>query len=515
MLDKYYSLLLLLATVLPANLAKANPQPLSLADKLLAQQNIQDHETVPASKGEIIVEIEVRFVDKQGNPTEGKTRPDIITREFDFQPGDIYDAEIARKGLERVNKLVFVNQATLTLEPAFIFDLDRQESSSEVDRVVMIVTVEESNTFFFAFGLTLQPPTALQGSARPTTVIPMSNKANGLSSGVRFGVLNLGGDNQALTLGLEGGQQNFGLDLDYRKFIKHDRGYAVNFFTRKGVEPEFDGGDRDVDLPGGDDPWVDRLGGEVEFFRPIVGDFQGALGVSYQLVSVRNRAFTSRLNPVDELGNPLTISNDGQDELLTINFATALDRRNSKSNTTKGYRFLFQTDQSIPVGDASILSNRLAANYTQYLPLPLFGFSEGARTLVLNLQGGTIIGDLPPYEAFNLGGSSSVRGYGGGELGTGRSFVQATAEYRFPIFSLNAFKEKLDVGGTLFVDYATDLGSGDTVTGEPAIVRDKPGHGLGYGAGLRTITPIGVVRLEVGFNDRGDSEIILNIGDRF
>ena len=505
MMNKYY-FLLLFTTIWPANSATANPQPFVSADSLLAQPNIQDNRTVPNGNGKIIAEIEVRFVDKQGNPTEGKTQPDIITREFDLQPGDIYDAEIARKGLEGVNKLVIVNKATLTLEPTFVFD---------DDLIVMVVTVEENNNFFFGFGLTLEPPTALQGSARPTTVIPMSNKANGLSSGVRFGVLNLGGDNQALSLGLEGGAQTIGLDLDYRNFVKHDTGYAVNLFTRQGVEPEFDGGERDVDLPGGDDPWVDRLGGGVEFFRPLVGDFQGALGVSYQLVSVRNRAFTSRLNPVDELGNPLTISDDGQDELLTINLATALDRRDSKRNTTKGYRFLFQTDQSIPVGDASILYNRLAANYTQYVPLPLFGFSEGARTLVVNLQGGTIIGDLPPYEAFNLGGSSSVRGYGGGELGTGRSFIQATAEYRFPIFSLNAFKEKLDVGGTLFIDYATDLGSGDTVTGEPAIVRDKPGHGLGYGAGLRTLTPIGIVRLEVGFNDRGDSEIIFNIGDRF
>ena len=474
----------------------------SSANNLPISQN--NSITVPSSTGRTISEIQVRFVDKKGNSTEGKTKPDIITREFDLQPGDVYDAELAKKGLERVNKLIIIDQATLTLEPTV-----------ERKSVAMVVTVAENSRFFYSFGLTLDPPTALQGSARPTTVIPMSNKAGGLSSGLRFGVINLGGTNQALTLGLEGGQETVGLDLDYRKFIKQDTGYAVNLFTRKSVEPEFDSGERNVDLPTGDDPWVDRLGGGVELFRPLVGDFQGALGVTYQVVSVRNGAFTSRLDPVDELGNQLTFSDDGQDVLLTLNLATALDRRDRSTYATKGYSLLFQTDQSIPVGDSQILHNRLTANYTQYLPLSLFGFSEGPRTLVLNFQGGTIIGDLPPYEAFNLGGSSSVRGYRAGALGTGRSFVQTTAEYRFPIFAMTAFKEKFDVGGTLFIDYATDLGSGDTVKGEPGVVRDKPGNGFSYGVGLRTLAPIGVVRLELGIKDQGDKRVIFNIGERF
>ena len=508
-MSKYFLLCLITAgffTKFPCANAQINkdqsyfPRYGSANDLIISQQNSSP---VPTGSGETISEIQVRFVDRQGNPLVGTTKPDIITQEFNLQPGDIYSADLAQTGLNRVNKLVIVEQATLTLEP----------TASE--QVVMVVTVRESSRFFYSFGLNLDPPTALKGSARPSTVIPMSNKAGGLSSGFRFGVINIGGNNQSLTLGIEGGKEIVGLDLDYRKFIKQDTGYAVNFFTRKAVEPEFDGGDRDVNLANGDDPWVDRIGGGVEFFRPIAGDFQGALGLNYQVVSVRDEIFTSKLESVDELGNQLTFSDDGQDVLLTLNFATALDKRDRKSNTTQGYRLLLQTDQSIPIGESNIFYNRLAANYTQYLPLALFGFDEGPRTLVLNVQGGTIIGDLPPYEAFSLGGASSVRGYSSGELGTGRSFIQTTAEYRFPIFSLTAFKEEFDVGGTLFIDYATDLGSGDTVTGEPGEFRDKPGDGFGYGVGLRSTTPIGIVRLEFGINDQGDTAVIFNIGDRF
>ncbi|MEL6381185.1 MAG: BamA/TamA family outer membrane protein [Cyanobacteria bacterium J06626_18] len=371
------------------------------------------------------------------------------------------------------------------------------------------------NSFFFRFGSTLPRPTALQGPIRPETVVPQSHQPGGIAAGVRLGFANLGGNNQTLSLGVEGGEQVLGFDLDFRQFLPDGSGYGVNFANQRGVEPEFDRGSNDVDTPGGDDPWVHRLGGGVEYFRPLAPDIEGAIGISYQRISVRDSIFTSGIEPEDELGNRLTVSDSGQDDLLTINLAGVWDRRDDPRFPTTGYRVLLGMDQSIPIGDADILFNRLSANYTQYVPLNLFGFAEGPRTLVLNAQGGTIIGDAPPYEAFSLGGPSSVRGYDTGGLGTGRSFIQATAEYRFPIFDLTLFREDIDVGGTLFFDYATDLGSGDTVIGEPAEVRDKPGNGFGYGVGLRALTPIGPVRLEFGLNDEGSSQVIFNVGDRF
>ena len=71
------------------------------------------------------------------------------------------------------------------------------------------------------------------------------------------------------------------------------------------------------------------------------------------------------------------------------------------------------------------------------------------------------------------------------------------------------------MGGTLFFDYGSDLGTGDDVIGEPAEARDKPGDGFGYGLGVRALTSVGAVRLEFGLNDEGDSQVIFKIGDRF
>ncbi|WP_242043622.1 BamA/TamA family outer membrane protein [Leptolyngbya sp. FACHB-671] len=473
-----------------------------------AEELPPEGETVaPPVEGATIADIQVQFVDEDGQPTEGTTRPFIITREFNLQPGDAYSQDLAQQGLERVTGLSIVRQATLELEPA------------EDGQVIMVVNVLESDRFFVVPGLTLAAPTALQGPARPVTVLPLSNRAGGTAGGVRFGLRNIGGNNQTLSLGVEAGENTLGFDLDFRDpwiaGSSSRTGYAINLFNQRGIEPEFDEGDREVDLPNGEDPWVHRLGGGVEFFRPLAPDFVAALGVSYQRISVRDEAFSSDIAPEDELGNRLTFNEDGQDDLLTLNFSAVRDRRDERLYPTQGDRLRVGVDQSIPIGEGNILFNRLAASYTRFIPLSLFGFTEGPRTLVLNVQGGTFIGDLPPYEAFSLGGAGSVRGYGGGEIGTGRSFLQGTAEYRFPIFGFTAFDEDIDVGGTLFVDYATDLGTGDNVPGEPAEVRDKPGDGLGYGVGLRARTPFGPVRLEFGLNDQGDSEVIFNVGDRF
>lgn len=472
----------------------------------LAQAALQEQKEISPKRNllQTISDIQVLFVDSENRIIKSKTNPDLIIREFELQPGSIYHEILAKEGLARLNSLLIVDRASLELKP-----------TATADSVLMVVKVLETSSFFFDLGGTLPPPTALKGSIRPQSVVSSDDEGNGLGASFRVGVINLGGANQGLTLGVTGGEQTFGLDLDYRKFIKHNTGYAANLFISSNVEPEFDEGEIDVDLPDENDPWVNRLGGGVEYFRPISGDWLGALGVNYQLVSLRDAAFADRLEPVDELGNSLTFGDDGQDQLLTINLVTSLDKRNNPQNTTSGYRLSFETGQSIPIGDADILYNRLAANYTQYIPVPLFGFTEGDRTLIFNLQTGTILGDAPPYEAFSLGGSSSIRGYGGGEVGTGRSFVQATAEYRFPILDFTAFQEKFNVGGNFFVDYGSVFSTQDNVVGQPGIVRDKPGDGLGYGLGLRTLTPVGIVRLEFALNDQGDREIIFKLGDRF
>lgn len=48
------------------------------------------------------------------------------------------------------------------------------------------------------------------------------------------------------------------------------------------------------------------------------------------------------------------------------------------------------------------------------------------------LTGGSIVGDIAPYQAFAIGGLNSVRGYGEGAIASGRSCLVAKSELTFP-----------------------------------------------------------------------------------
>jgi outer membrane protein insertion porin family len=460
----------------------------------------------PAAENRSIAEIQVRFLDTAGQPTEGLTQPFIITREFDLQPGDVYDQERAAAGLARVLNLDSIRAASLTLEPA-----------ADPTQVILVVSVIERDPFFVSLEATSASPSALRGPFQRRSVAPGPDEDTGFAIAGSAGFRNLGGNDQNLILRLRGGEQVLDGELSFTDpWIGGDpdrTGYGVNLFNQRAVQGVFTGGDRDVDLSGGDDPWVHRFGGGVQVFRPLTPTLGAALGLSYEHISVRDDVFSSEAEPEDEDGNSLTVSDDGEDDLLTLRLAADLDQRNDPTDPTAGSRILVGIDQTIPIGDANITFTRFTANYLQYLPVSLFQFDEGSTTLVLNLQAGAMLGDVPPYEAFNLD-SGPVRGFGGTEFGTGSSFAQAAAEYRFPIATFSLFDESIDLVGALFAGYATDLGTADEVIGTPAEARDKPGDGFAYGVGLRARTPIGVVRIELGFGDDG-SEVILTTGDRF
>jgi outer membrane protein insertion porin family len=310
--------------------------------------------------------------------------------------------------------------------------------------------------------------------------------------------------------------QRYGLDFRYGDIAKFLPGaFAANVFLQNARSPAFENGDEDVDLPNGNVPWVNRFGGGIEYVQTLTSNLNGAVGINYQIVSVRDAAFTNSIESEDELGNPLTFSDDGQDELLTIDVAALYSTIDDPNYPTRGSRLRFGTSQSIPVGDANILYNRLSASFSQFIPLNLFGFTEGPRTLILNFQAGTFIGDVPSYQAYNLGGSDTVRGFETGGVATSRSFIKATAEYRFPIVDFRLFKQDIGLGGTLFVDYGNDLATADGVRGNPAGVRGKPGDGLGYGLGLSADSSFGRFRGELGFNSDGGNQFHFAVGDRF
>ena len=171
------------------------------------------------------------------------------------------------------------------------------------------------------------------------------------------------------------------------------------------------------------------------------------------------------------------------------------------------------------MGNNSPTFNRMRASYSFFIPTKLINLTKKCRStevsnedcpqaLGIQFKAGTILGDLPPYEAFCMGGTSSVRGWGSCDLAVSKSFFEGTAEYRFPLWRM--------ISGALFADAGTDLGSQNDVPGKPGKLLQKSGSGFSVGGGVGIKTPIGPLRLDIASKDFSDDwRYTLGVGWKF
>jgi outer membrane protein insertion porin family len=440
-----------------------------------------------------IEDVQVRFlndkgeaVDENKKPFTGATRPFIITREAELKPGKIFNRNTAEKDLRRIYGLGIFKDVRASFAPG----------SDPAKVILQFDIIEGKNISLFpSFGY---------------------SSRSGIFGSLSLGTSNFGGNNQKLNVqGQVGSQSSTTFDVSFTDpWIATDpnrTSYSVNAFQQRSISSIFEGGKTPVFVPGSSDvPRILRQGGGITFNRPLNGDpfsdssWRGSLGLQYQRISTTDAG--GAVIPKDSGGNDLSFSKTGRDDLLMVQLGLTQDGRNNFTDPSQGSLLKMGVDQSIPIGDGKISMTRVRGSFTQYVPVKLVNLSPGSQSLLFNVQGGTILGDVPPYEAFALGGSGSVRGYEEGAVGSGRSYLQATAEYRFPVFSF--------LGLGLFADYGTDFGTGSSVAGNPAGVRSKPGDGFGYGVGLRLLqTPL-PLRIDYGVNNLGETRIQFGLSDR-
>ncbi|ODG99304.1 hypothetical protein A4S05_04945 [Nostoc sp. KVJ20] len=473
-------------TISPAGLQQAVAQinkwyadnGYNLARVLSIKPNSQGILTVNVAEG-LVSNIKFRFIndegktiDSQGNPVGGRTKPDFLQQQLKLKSGQIFQENVVKQDIQQLYRTGLFESVNVALE-------------GDATKLDLVYQLKETG-------------------ARGVNLGGSYNADQGLVGTISYQDQNVGGINDTLGVNLAVSSR----DLQFNsKFISPYRttnpdrlGYTVNGFRNQELSETFD--DK-ITLANGDKVREGQIGGGVSLQRPL-DDWNTSLGLNYTRTSIRDRQ--GNITPNDAQGNPLSASGTGVDDLTTVSFTATKDQRNNPLNPTQGSILSLSTEQSVPIGEGNISLNRLKANYSQYLPVQLFNTKQ-PQVFAVNVQAGTVIGNLPPYESFNLGGSNSVRGYDSGEVGSGRSYVLASAEYRFPVLPI--------VGGVLFADFASDLGSGDTVLGDPAGVRDKQGYGFGYGAGVRLDSPLGLIRADYGINDQGESKVHLGIGQRF
>ncbi|MFS8910960.1 BamA/TamA family outer membrane protein, partial [Synechococcus sp. H60.3] len=381
-----------------------------------------------------IAEGEIEDIRVQGNT---KTRDFIITRELKSKPGDVFNRNQIQEDLQAVFNLNLFQDVNVGLNPG-----------QDPDKVVVVVNVEERRT----------------GTLSGTIGV---SSATGVFAGLSVSEENLGGNNQSASFNVQLGTNETLFDLNFTDpriaTLEIPTSYNVNISNQQSSSFVFNEG---LTLPNGDPVRINRLGGSVTFSRPIGGNWRASLGTRIQFVEARNS--NGEQERFDVLGNPITFSASGQDSYTTLRLGLVNDSRDNPNSPSQGSVFRISSEQSVRLFENGLNANRLETSYSQFIPVKLFETrSERPQVLAFDVRAGTTIGDLAPYDAFPIGGGSSVRGFFEGGVGSGRSFATATAELRFTHF---------DPGGALVIPAnRTQLGSRQAVIGKPAALRNKPG----------------------------------------
>lgn len=512
--------------------------------------------------------VEVQFLNKEGEstndkgePIKGKTKPWVVTREISIKPGEPFNRNQLEGDIKRLYSTSLFSDVKVTLKPVagepgmvtIILGIVEQSTGSlsgglgysQSQGVFGQVQLQDSNLFGRAWNLALNLTYGQYGGLANFTFTDPWIKGDKWRTSFRT----------SLFLSREVPQvfqsQNNGSIVTVDDYADNNSAYAYEINSDNNpAGRKFDNvGNASKQFP--DTSWFDyegdsvalqRIGGNIIFARPLNGGdpyknvpWNVLAGLSIQNVRPINFAGESRPYgvpndniqdnriPGDEIICIAYSSNTSncasENNLASVRIAATYNKLNDPRNPTSGNFLSLGTEQFVSVGENSPTFNRLRASYTQFFPVNWLKLAKGCRpkpgekadcpqAIGIQLKAGTVLGQLPPYEAFCLGGSNSVRGWYDCDLAVGRSFGEATIEYRFPIISIFA--------GELFVDAGTSFGSQTNVPGKPGELLDKPGSGFSVGTGVIVTTPVGPLRLEVASQDfTGDWRFNLGVGWKF
>lgn len=222
-----------------------------------------------------------------------------------------------------------------------------------------------------------------------------------------------------------------------------------------------------------------RNGGNVTLGRPLSDATTVFLGLRADDVSI------SGLTEEEE--DYLTGPAFEPRKVRSITLATVNDTRSNLYNPRSG------SYQRLSAEFAGLIFG--GTEFNKYVLDTRRFFRMGAKnTVAMRLLVGTVSGDPPYLEQFLIGGSETLRGYRTDRfVGTRMGIVNT--EYRIPIGE--------NLLGVLFVDVGDAWGGSVAGSLSEDTVHDSFTSHVGYGVGVRVKTPIGPLRLDLGFSEEG------------
>jgi outer membrane protein insertion porin family len=427
-----------------------------------------------------IIELTVGSVSYQGAT---RTRPWLFDRIIKTRAGEPFNMRRWTADLSRL----YGTQWFETVRPI-------EKGPDEEGRLDLIVDVTETRTGQFGIGLQVDPRSSFAGFLR---VLDTNFRGTGQSVGINF-LQAARGDGPSV-------------DLTYANpfFDDRDTSVRVALYSRllyRFAGSSFGGGEVPTDI----NRYTERrTGASVGFGRTMRDtDF---LSLSGRYENIRTRGVD--LDPT----TPGFVQQDGDVGVLSLGFVR--NRRDvdidpargdwARIELEPGYSNIRQVGGEL-AGDGlgTNMFARTSLEYRRYFsaqpPRTRDQLDAPRRVLATRARYGAITGQVPFFEQFFAGGSDTIRGYPEDRF-WGRQMFLANVEYRHPI--QRAFNV------VAFVDYGGAWGG---YGGVANFTQDERARlHLGYGLGLSFRSPLGPIRLDFGFNDRGGSRTHFLIGTAF
>jgi len=427
----------------------------------------------------ILNEGEISDIIIQGNT---KTRTHVITREMRTQVGDVFNATVFRRDLERIYNL----QLFEDIQPSFEIDDNRQ--------VVLVVSITEARTGQIGFGGGYS-----SNDGFLATISYSEQNFRGL--GQRLSAMGqFGGPNPDFSVSF------FNPVIDNQKTSFSIEGFLTNESDR---------------LRDPDDPDIvtrfelERLGGSVGVIRPI--DENVALSATLRFLD-------GVVTFVDEEGNVLPPEdipelednewiNRGLIDGAANSFVTkiAYDSRDFVLDPSVGTVASFQPTMIGHILGGDFDAFKYEFEFRQYFPLnpasediSELSPTRERRNHVLAMRAfyGTSTGDLPLIERFEIGGQNTVRGTQE-TAQSGNEAVLFNIEYRFPVGG--------NLGGAVFYDTGAAALPGESLDFSNRV--STVGIGIRYKIAFFGIAPL---RLDYGYDlDNDEGQIVFGFGQLF
>lgn len=139
------------------------------------------------------------------------------------------------------------------------------------------------------------------------------------------------------------------------------------------------------------------------------------------------------------------------------------------------------------------------SNYQQYRwdQCRYMAMRGGTDVLAMRLLLGTTTGDIPLFDSFSVGGSTTLRGYQQDRY-RGENMVLFNGEYRYGLSDALTLVVFVDAGDAYGGTFRTPVPGFDINADD----QDLQIH-TGIGFGIRAVTPLGPLRLDFGFGEDG------------